>query len=83
MTKAGRIAVVAGALLAGILLAAGESRRMEGAFKPLLKWGARTVIAECIKQLRDSKLDEIFVVLGHREFDVRARNGVTNRSARP
>ena len=61
-------------MLAGILLAAGESSRMEGAFKPLLKWGARTVIAECIKQLRDSKLDEIFVVLGHREFDVRTRN---------
>lgn len=61
-------------MLAGILLAAGESSRMEGAFKPLLKWGTRTVIGECIYQLRNSKLDEIFVVLGHREFDVRTRN---------
>lgn len=60
-------------MLAGILLAAGESKRMEGAFKPLLKWGTRTVIGECIHQLRNSKLDEIFVVLGHREFDIRAR----------
>jgi molybdenum cofactor cytidylyltransferase len=60
-------------MLAGILLAAGESKRMEGAFKPLLKWGTRTVISECVHQLRNSKLDEIFVVLGHREFDIRAR----------
>ncbi len=58
-------------MIAGILLAAGESKRMEGAFKPLLKWGTRTVIGECIHQLHDSKLDEIFVVLGHRERDIR------------
>ncbi|MBI1762305.1 MAG: nucleotidyltransferase family protein [Acidobacteria bacterium] len=60
-------------MIAGILLAAGESKRMEGAFKPLLKWGTRTVIGECVQQLHDSKLDEIFVVLGHRELDVRQR----------
>jgi molybdenum cofactor cytidylyltransferase len=42
-------------------------------FKPLLKWGTRTVIGECVHQLRNSKLAEIFVVLGHREFDIRAR----------
>jgi molybdenum cofactor cytidylyltransferase len=42
-----------------------------GAFKPLLKWGTRTVIGECIHQLSDSKLDEVFVVLGHRERDIR------------
>ena len=58
-------------MIAGILLAAGESKRMEGAFKPLLKWGTRTVIGECVHQLHDSKLDEIFVVLGHRERDIR------------
>jgi molybdenum cofactor cytidylyltransferase len=58
-------------MIAGILLAAGESKRMEGAFKPLLKWGTRTVIGECIHQLSDSKLDEVFVVLGHRERDIR------------
>ena len=46
---------------------------MEGAFKPLLKWGARTVVAECVNQLSKSRLDEIFVVLGHRELDVRQR----------
>jgi molybdenum cofactor cytidylyltransferase len=60
-------------MIAGILLAAGESKRMEGAFKPLLKWGTRTVIGECVHQLTDSKLEEIFVVLGHRELDIRQR----------
>lgn len=60
-------------MIAGILLAAGESKRMEGAFKPLLKWGTRTVIGECVHQLTESKLEEIFVVLGHRELDIRQR----------
>jgi molybdenum cofactor cytidylyltransferase len=58
-------------MISGILLAAGESKRMQGAFKPLLKWGKRTVIGECIHQMRNSRLAEIFVVLGHRELDVR------------
>jgi molybdenum cofactor cytidylyltransferase len=58
-------------MISGILLAAGESRRMQGAFKPLLKWGKRTVIGECVHQMRNSRLAEIFVVLGHRELDVR------------
>lgn len=60
-------------MVSGILLAAGESTRMEGAFKPLLKWGKRTVIGECISNLRASRLSEIIVVLGHREAEVRAR----------
>jgi molybdenum cofactor cytidylyltransferase len=60
-------------MISGILLAAGESRRMNGAFKPLLKWGNRTVIGECVYQMRNSKLAEIFVVLGHREREVRER----------
>lgn len=60
-------------MISGILLAAGESTRMEGAFKPLLKWGRRTVIGECIENLRGTPLAEIIVVLGHREADVRAR----------
>jgi len=60
-------------MISGILLAAGESRRMNGAFKPLMKWGNRTVIGECVYQMRKSKLAEIFVVLGHREREVRER----------
>ena len=58
-------------MISGILLAAGESRRMQGAFKPLLKWGKRTVIGECVHQMRNSQLAEIFVVLGHRELEIR------------
>lgn len=58
-------------MVSGILLAAGESSRMQGAFKPLLKWGKRTVIAECVHQLRHSQLADIFVVLGHREAEIR------------
>ena len=58
-------------MISGILLAAGESSRMQGSFKPLLKWGKRTVIGECVYQMRNSKLAEIFVVLGHRELDIR------------
>jgi len=44
---------------------------MQGAFKPLLKWGKRTVIGECVHQMRQSQLAEIFVVLGHREMEIR------------
>jgi CTP:molybdopterin cytidylyltransferase MocA len=58
-------------MISGILLAAGESKRMQGAFKPLLKWGKRTVIGECIHQMRNSQLAEIIVVLGHREMEIR------------
>lgn len=58
-------------MIAGVLLAAGESKRMEGAFKPLLKWGTRTVVGECVQQLRKSKLAEIFVVIGTRGLEVR------------
>ncbi|MDX2040753.1 MAG: nucleotidyltransferase family protein [Acidobacteriota bacterium] len=60
-------------MISGILLAAGESKRMQPNFKPLLKWGKRTVIGECVYQLRNSQLADIFVVLGYRESDVRTR----------
>jgi|SRR5262245_40770733 len=60
-------------MISGILLAAGESKRMQGAFKPLLKWGTRTVIGECVDQMRNSELADIYVVLGFREADIRPR----------
>lgn len=58
-------------MISAILLAAGESSRMEGAFKPLLKWGTRTVISACVDNLRNSRVGEIIVVLGHRESEIR------------
>lgn len=60
-------------MISGILLAAGESKRMQPDFKPLLKWGKRTVIGECVYQMRNSQLADIFVVLGHRENEIRPR----------
>ena len=60
-------------MISGILLAAGESTRMQPDFKPLLKWGKRTVIGECVHQMRASQLADIFIVLGHREAELRAR----------
>ncbi len=60
-------------MISAILLAAGESSRMGGDFKPLLKWGTRTVISSCIDNLRRSRVDEIIVVLGFRESEIRSR----------
>lgn len=60
-------------MISGILLAAGESKRMQPAFKPLLKWGKRTVISECVHQMRNTELADIFVVLGHRADEIRPR----------
>lgn len=60
-------------MISAILLAAGESRRMGGDFKPLLKWGTRSVIGACIDNLKRSRVDEIIVVLGFRESEIRAR----------
>jgi len=58
--------------VAAILLAAGRSRRM-GAFKPLLPFGAQTVIETCINNLLAAQVEEVIVVLGHRAEEVRAR----------
>lgn len=58
--------------IAAILLAAGRSRRM-GAFKPLLPFGAQTVIETCIDNLRAAGVDEIVVVLGFRAAELRSR----------
>jgi molybdenum cofactor cytidylyltransferase len=59
-------------MIAAILLAAGRSRRM-GAFKPLLPFGAQTVIETCINNLLAAQVEEVVVVLGHRAEEVRAR----------
>ncbi len=56
--------------VAAILLAAGRSRRM-GAFKPLLPFGASTVIECCVRNLRAAGVEDIVVVVGHRAEDIR------------
>jgi molybdenum cofactor cytidylyltransferase len=55
--------------IAAILLAAGRSERM-GAFKPLLPFGDRTVMENCIEYLKRGGVKSIVVVLGHRADDV-------------
>ena len=56
--------------VSAIVLAAGRSRRM-GAFKPLLPFGNQTVIESCVSNLRSAGIEEIIVVVGHRDNDVR------------
>ncbi len=55
-----------------ILLAAGRSRRM-GAFKPLLPFGASTVIETSVDNLQEAGVAEVVVVLGHRAEELRER----------
>ena len=51
--------------IAAIILAAGYSSRM-GAFKPLLPFGATTVLERSIDLFRAAGIDDIRVVVGHR-----------------
>jgi molybdenum cofactor cytidylyltransferase len=44
-----------------------------GAFKPLLPFGAKTVIESCIDNLRGAGVAETVVVVGHRAEELRAR----------
>jgi molybdenum cofactor cytidylyltransferase len=61
-------------MISAILLAAGESRRM-GRFKQLLQLGDKTFVEHCVETLLASRVDEIIVVTGHRESEVRAAVG--------
>ncbi|HXD33923.1 MAG TPA: nucleotidyltransferase family protein [Pyrinomonadaceae bacterium] len=49
--------------ISGIILAAGQSKRM-GAFKPLLPFGSKTVIESCVNYLADGGVETIVVVIG-------------------
>lgn len=61
-------------MISALLLAAGESRRM-GAFKQLLKIGDKTFVAHCVDNLLASRVDEVIIVIGHRESEVRLAIG--------
>jgi molybdenum cofactor cytidylyltransferase len=50
--------------ISAIILAAGQSSRM-GAFKPLLPFGAKTVIESCIDYLNRGGVETIIVVIGY------------------
>lgn len=47
-----------------IVLAAGQSRRM-GQSKQLLTWGDTTVLGQTLRQLKQSKVDDVLVITGH------------------
>jgi molybdenum cofactor cytidylyltransferase len=49
--------------IAGILLAAGASRRM-GEPKPLLPFGNATVLEQCVENLQEGSVERIIIVLG-------------------
>lgn len=55
----------------GVVLAAGESRRM-GQLKALLPFGDRTVIEQVVHALLQVALDGVAVVLGHRAPEIAA-----------
>jgi molybdenum cofactor cytidylyltransferase len=55
----------------GIILAAGESRRM-GRLKALLPFGDKTVIEQVIQSLLHAELAAVTVVLGYRAADIAA-----------
>lgn len=61
-------------MISAILLAAGQSRRM-GEFKQLLAYAGRTFVECCADHLLASRIDELVVVTGHREAEVRRALG--------
>lgn len=61
-------------MISALLLAAGESRRM-GDFKQLLRLGDKSFVEHCVDNLLASHIDEVIVVTGHRESEVRRAIG--------
>ena len=57
-------------MIAAIVLAAGESKRM-GQPKQLMPFGGSTILGQAIDNLLNSKVNETIVVLGHRAEEVK------------
>lgn len=58
--------------VAGVVLAAGTSSRMEGGFKLLLPWRGGVLVEGPVRAALDAGLDPVVVVAGHRGEEVRA-----------
>ena len=52
--------------IAAVVLAAGESSRMNGRVKQLLPWGEETLLRHAIEQTLEAGFSHVFVVLGYR-----------------
>lgn len=65
--------------IGALILAAGYSSRMVD-FKPLLQIGGKAVIRRCTDLFRDSGIDKIVVVTGHRHTEI---EGILEDSATP
>jgi molybdenum cofactor cytidylyltransferase len=56
-------------MIAGLILAAGESRRM-GTDKATLVYGGRTFLEAIVQTLREAEIEPIVVVLGHHAEEI-------------
>ena len=59
-------------MIAGLILAAGESSRM-GTPKATLAYRGRTFLELIVETLREGGLERIFVVLGHQAAEIQRR----------
>ncbi len=64
-------------MISGIILAAGESKRM-GKPKQLLPWGKSTILQQVVDNATKSKLGKVLVVLGYRADEIAAKLGQTS-----
>jgi molybdenum cofactor cytidylyltransferase len=60
-------------MLSAAVLAAGESKRMEGYLKPLLPYEGRTFLETLVGRLEKTDVDEVVVVLGARHGEILER----------
>ena len=68
-------------MISAILLAAGESSRMEGENKLIKEINGMPLIKHSIKNILGSTIDEIIVVLGHEKLSV--KNIIEKNKKRP
>ena len=58
-------------MISAILLAAGQSKRMKGKNKLLLKYKRKTLINHVLRSLIKSKVNKIIIVLGHEDRKIK------------
>jgi molybdenum cofactor cytidylyltransferase len=66
-------------MIVGIILAAGESKRM-GTPKQLLPWGKTIILQQVIENADTSQLGQVLVVLGHRAGEIAGKITVSSKT---